>query len=88
MGEDVSEKLDYLPGVFTVERHIGGKMGVRALQDAHAGAGARAGPQQEHPDGWAAGAGAGDQVRRSPPATPLGRHLCARRPGAAAPNPG
>lgn len=25
MGEDVSEKLDYTPGVFTVERHIRGK---------------------------------------------------------------
>lgn len=25
IGEDVSGKLDYLPGVFTVERHIRGK---------------------------------------------------------------
>lgn len=25
MGEDVSEKLDYTPGVFTVERHVRGK---------------------------------------------------------------
>lgn len=25
MGEDISEKLDYTPGVFTVERHIRGK---------------------------------------------------------------
>ena len=25
MGEDVSEKLDYTPGLFTVERHIRGK---------------------------------------------------------------
>jgi len=25
IGEDVSEKLDYTPGVFTVERHIRGK---------------------------------------------------------------
>lgn len=25
IGEDVSEKLDYLPGVFTVERHVRGK---------------------------------------------------------------
>jgi len=25
IGEDVSEKLDYVPGVFTVERHIRGK---------------------------------------------------------------
>ncbi|MNG26124.1 putative Helix-turn-helix domain of transposase IS66 [compost metagenome] len=26
IGEDVSEKLDYTPGVFTVERHIRGKL--------------------------------------------------------------
>ena len=25
IGEDVSEKLDYTPGLFTVERHIRGK---------------------------------------------------------------
>jgi transposase len=25
IGEDVAEKLDYVPGVFTVERHIRGK---------------------------------------------------------------
>ena len=25
IGEDVSEKLDYTPGVFSVERHIRGK---------------------------------------------------------------
>src|SRR5256885_10419474 len=25
IGEDVAEKLDYIPGVFTVERHIRGK---------------------------------------------------------------
>ena len=25
IGEDVAEKLDYQPGVFTVERHIRGK---------------------------------------------------------------
>ena len=25
IGEDVSEKLDYVPGEFTVERHIRGK---------------------------------------------------------------
>ncbi len=28
IGEDVSEKLDYLPGVFQVERHVRGKWGV------------------------------------------------------------
>jgi transposase len=25
VGEDISEKLDYAPGVFTVERHVRGK---------------------------------------------------------------
>jgi transposase len=29
IGEDVAEKLDYTPGVFTVERHIRGKWAVR-----------------------------------------------------------
>jgi transposase len=29
IGEDVSEKLDYTPGVFTVERHIRGDAGAR-----------------------------------------------------------
>jgi transposase len=25
IGEDIAEKLDYVPGVFTVERHVRGK---------------------------------------------------------------
>ena len=29
IGEDISEKLDYTPGVFTVERHIRGKWAAR-----------------------------------------------------------
>lgn len=32
VGEDVAEKLDYEPGVFTVERHIRGKWACRACQ--------------------------------------------------------
>lgn len=32
IGEDVSEKLDYTPGVFTVERHIRGKWTCAACQ--------------------------------------------------------
>jgi transposase len=32
IGEDVSEKLDYTPGVFTVERHIRGKWVCRACE--------------------------------------------------------
>ena len=32
IGEDVSEKLDYTPGVFTVERHVRGKWACRPCQ--------------------------------------------------------
>lgn len=32
IGEDVSERLDYVPGVFTVERHIRGKWVCRACE--------------------------------------------------------
>src|SRR6202158_1420741 len=32
IGEDISEKLDYTPGVFTVERHIRGKWACRACE--------------------------------------------------------
>ena len=39
--DDVSEKLDYIPGVFTVERHIRGKWACAKCQtsDPDAGAG-------------------------------------------------
>ena len=40
IGEDVSEKLDYTPGVFTVERHVRGKWACCAVPDADPGAGA------------------------------------------------
>jgi transposase len=32
IGEDVAEKLDYTPGVFTVERHVRGKWVCRACE--------------------------------------------------------
>uniref|UniRef100_UPI0037C50650 IS66 family transposase n=1 Tax=Pandoraea sputorum TaxID=93222 RepID=UPI0037C50650 len=32
VGEDISEKLDYTPGVFTVERHIRGKWACKACE--------------------------------------------------------
>lgn len=32
IGEDISEKLDYTPGVFTVERHIRGKWVCKACE--------------------------------------------------------
>jgi hypothetical protein len=34
IGEDVSEKPDYVPGIFTVECHVRGQVGVRGLQNA------------------------------------------------------
>ena len=42
IGEDVSEKLDYTPGVFTVERHIPRQVGLRPVPDLDAGPGASA----------------------------------------------
>ncbi|WP_259647790.1 IS66 family transposase zinc-finger binding domain-containing protein, partial [Pseudomonas amygdali] len=32
IGEDVSEKLDYTPGVFTVEQHVRGKWACRQCE--------------------------------------------------------
>jgi transposase len=32
IGQDISEKLDYKPGVFTVERHISGKWVCKACE--------------------------------------------------------
>ena len=48
IGEDVSEKLDYTPSVFHVERHIRGKWACGQCQNADSGAGARAGDRQGH----------------------------------------
>lgn len=77
IGEDVSGKLDYLPGVFTVERHIRGKWVCERCQTLTQAPSAR----QGYPDGGTAGAGAGGQVRRPPADIPPGRHLYALRPG-------
>ena len=81
IGEDVAEKLDYQPGVFTVERHVRGKWVCAQLRDAGAGAGGAAHHRQGHPHSGPAGPGAGGQVPRSPAAVPPGSHLRARRPG-------
>ena len=81
IGEDVSEKLDYTPGVFTVERHIRGKWACSALPDADPGAGAGAGDRQGDSDGRAAGAGAGGEVPGSPAAVSAGRDLRPRGVG-------
>jgi transposase len=32
IGEDISEKLDYTPGVFTVEQHVRGKWACRQCE--------------------------------------------------------
>ena len=32
IGQDVAEKLDYQPGVFTVERHVRGKWACRCCE--------------------------------------------------------
>ena len=84
IGEDVSEKLDYTPGVFHVERHIRGKWACAQVPDAGPGAGAGAGDRQGHADRRAAGAGAGGEVRRSPAAVSTGRRSSSA-PGVAIP---
>ena len=81
IGEDVSEKLDYTPGVFHVERHIRGKWACAQVPDADPGAGAGAGDRQGHTDRRIARAGAGGEVCRSPTAVSAGRDLRARRVG-------
>ncbi len=66
IGEDISEKLDYTPGVFTVERHIRGKWVCRNCETLIQACGARACHRQGHPDCGTAGVSAGCQVRRPP----------------------
>ena len=50
IGEDVSEKLDYMPGSFQVERHVRGKWVCRSCETAHPGARSRADHRQGDPD--------------------------------------
>jgi hypothetical protein len=87
IGEDVSEKLDYIPGVFTVERHVRGnpgvgapapEVGLPALRAPGASTGARTRDRQGHPDGRAPGPGAGRQVPRPYAAVSPGGDLRAR----------
>ena len=84
IGEDVSEKLDYTPGVFEVERHIRGKWVCRSLRAADPGAGAAARHRQGDPDGGPARAGADREIPGSCAAVPPGRHLRTCRARAAA----
>ncbi len=87
-GEDVAERLDYQPGVFSVERHVRGKWACRCCEKIVAGAGACTRHRQGHPDGWAAGTPAGREVHGSSAAVPAGVHLRARRPPDRALDPG
>jgi transposase len=59
IGQDVAEKLDYQPGVFTVERHIRGKWVCAKCETLIQGAGARARHRQRAAHGGLAGPGAG-----------------------------
>ena len=87
IGEDVSEKLDYTPGVFEVERHIRGKC-LSCLRAVAPGAGAAPRHRQGDPDGGPAGAGADRKILGSRTAVPAGKHLRTCRPCAAALDPG
>lgn len=78
IGEDISEKLDYTPGVFTVERHIRGKWACKACETLIQAPGATACDRQRDSDEWLARAGVGRQIRRPPSSVPAGTHL---RPG-------
>jgi transposase len=76
IGEDVAEKLDYVPGRVHGGAPYPRQVGLRQLRNAGAGAGARARHRQGHPHHRAAGPGAGGQVCRSPAAVPPGGDLC------------
>ena len=78
MGEDVSERLDYTPGVFSVERHAR-QVGLPLLPNPGAGACARPRDRQRAAHHRLAGRCAGGQVRRASAAVPPRVHLCPRR---------
>lgn len=77
IGEDVSEKLDYTPGVFTVERQVV----LRVVPNVGAGADAAGSDRQRYPDGRATGPCAGGQACRSPAVVPPGDDLRPRGAG-------
>ena len=82
IGEDISEKLDYTPGVFTVEKHIRGKWVCRKCERLIQKAGPAAHHRQRNPDGWAACTGAGGEIFRPCTAVPPGKYLRTRGPRA------
>jgi hypothetical protein len=84
IGEDVSEKLDYTPGVFEVERHIRGKWVCRSCERLLQA------PVPPHvidkgiPTAGPACAGADRKILGSRAAIPTGKHLWTRGACAAA----
>lgn len=81
IGEDVSEKLDYTPGIFTVEQHVRGKWACRQCETPDSGASASPGHRQRYPDCRPAGPRDGGQICRSLAALSVGENLCRRRTG-------
>jgi transposase len=74
IGEDVSEKLDYTPGVFTVEQHIRGKWACTQCQTLIQHRYRPRSLTKASPLRFA-GAGAGGQVQRPFAAVPPGTHF-------------
>jgi hypothetical protein len=72
IGEDVSEKLDYTPGVFTVECHVRGKWVCDDCETLIQGTDSGASHRQGHPDSRAASPRHDRQVCRPSAALPSG----------------
>ena len=79
IGEDVSEKLDYTPGEFTVERHVRGKWACESCETLIQAPVPAQVIDKGIPTSGPAGSCTGRQVRRSPAAVPAGNHLCTGR---------
>lgn len=62
IGEDICEKLDYTPGVFTVEQYVRGKWACRKCQ-TDPGTGACPSDRQRHTDSGPTGACDGGEIR-------------------------
>ncbi|NMM21584.1 MAG: hypothetical protein HHJ15_16805 [Rhodoferax sp.] len=88
IGEDVSEKLDYTPGVFTVEQHIRGKWACAQCETLIQAPVPAQIIDLGHPHCRLTGPGAGGQIQRPFAAVPAGTHFWTCRCGAAALDPG
>ena len=84
IGEDVAEKLDYQPGVLSVERHVRGKWACKQCERLVQAPVAPHVIDKGIPTAGPAGSGACGQVRRPSTASPAGRHLRPLRRGASA----